>query len=105
MICTLNGSCYTVTVTNAEVNAFARTYPCHGLDLDADYVFQFDARNGDLLEVSALRDGERLEDVTEEEDGGALSALSEDATLTGAEELGLRDVLGIRFGLDAVYAL
>ena len=104
MICTLEGTSYSVTVTSAEVISFAATWPCHGLDLDSEYVFQFDARNGDLVEVSALRDGIRLDDVTEDEDGSALGALCDDACLTGAEELGLRDVLGIRFGQEIAFA-
>lgn len=104
MISTLEGSCFSVTVTNAEVNSFAATWPCHNLDLDSEYVFQFDARNGDLIDLSALRDGVALDDVAEHEDGDALRVLSDDACLTGAEELGLRDVLAIRFGQDAVFA-
>lgn len=104
MISTLERTSFSVTVTNAEVNSFAATWPCHGLDLDSEYVFQFDARNGDLIEVSALRNGVTPDDITENEDGQALGVLCDDACLTGADELGLRDVLAIRFGADAVFA-
>ncbi|NTF17767.1 hypothetical protein G6L37_05090 [Agrobacterium rubi] len=104
MISELFGSVYTVTVTSADVNTFAASFPCHGLDLDAEYVFEFDVRNGDLVAMSALRDGVKLDDVGEDEDGEGLRVLTEDAGLTGAEHLGLRDVLLIRFGQEAAYA-
>lgn len=98
MICTLEGTTYTVLVTNKEVCEFAATWPCHGFDTDAEYQFQFDARNGDLIDIAALRDGINEDQIGEDEDGGWLAALSEDATLTGAEQLGLTDVIAIRYG-------
>lgn len=102
MISTLEGITYTVLVTNKELNDFASSFPCHGLDLDSEYLFEFDARNGDLVDITVLRDGVRPDAVREEEDREGLRALSEDATLTGAEELGLRDVIAIRYGQDAL---
>lgn len=102
MISTLEGSTYSVLVTNGKLNEFAATFPCHGLDLDSEYLFQFDSRNGDLVDVTVLRDGERPDDVSEQEDGAALRVLSEDAGLTGAEQLGLRDVIAIRYGEPAL---
>jgi hypothetical protein len=97
MDCTLNGTTYEVLVTNAELITFAQSFPCHGLDLDSEYVFQFDSKNGDLVDLSVLRDGVRPESVSEEEDGEGLRCLSEDAGLAGAEQLGLQDVIAIRF--------
>ncbi len=102
MISTLEGSTYSVLVTNRKLNEFAAAFPCNGLDLESEYLFQFDARNGDLVEVTALRDGERPDDISEQEDGEALRVLSEDAGLTGAEQLGLRDVIAIRYGEAAL---
>jgi hypothetical protein len=102
MISTLEGRHFSVLVTNQEVNEFARNFPCHGLDLDAEYLFQFDVRNGDLVDITVLRDGEIPESPREDEDTEGLRVLSEDATLVGAEELGLRDVIGLRFGHEAL---
>lgn len=93
----LKGGYYEVLVTNADLIKFADQFPCHGLDLDAEYVFLFDARNGDLVEMSALRDGMIPDCVTEEENGAGLVALGEDAGLTGAEQLGLQDVLAMKY--------
>ncbi len=104
MISTLSGVNYSVLVSNLEVIDFAASWPCHGLDLDAEYLFDFDSRNGDLVDVTVLRDGMRPDKTRDDEDGEALRALSEDAGLTGAEELGLRDILLIRFG-EAAMAL
>jgi hypothetical protein len=104
MICTLQGATYSVLVPNDEVIKFAATWPCHGLDLDSEYLFDFDARNGDIVGTTVLRDGMRPDSVHDDEDGEALRALSEDAGLTGAEKLGLPDVIGMRFG-EAAMAL
>jgi hypothetical protein len=77
--------------------AFARRWPCHNFDLDAEYVFEFDANNGDLVDVDKYIDGKYT--VPEEtEDGPEFVALSEDACEFGARELGLSSVLEIRFG-------
>jgi hypothetical protein len=97
MICELHGSVYTVLVTNAEVCEFARSWPANRLDTDGEYIFQFDARNGDLVDVSAMTDEGIARDILEDEDGDWLAALSNDATLVGAEALGLIDVVAIRY--------
>jgi hypothetical protein len=102
MISTLQGVTYSVLVTNEEVIKFASSWPCHGLDLDAEYLFDFDARNGDIADITVLRSGLRPDTVQGDEDGEALRVLSEDAALTGAEELELRDVIFIRFGEPAL---
>ena len=93
----LTGSVYTVTVTSAEVSAFAESWPGFHGDTGADYVFEFDARNGDLVDVAAYRGSGGLESISEEEDGQWLSALSDDACLAGADAFSLDDVLAIRF--------
>lgn len=98
MISSLSGSSYTVLITNREVREFSRAWPCNGLDTDAEYRFEFDARNGDLIDLCAMRDGITEDRISEEEDGSWMAALSEDATLVGAEALGLREVVAIRFG-------
>lgn len=98
MIATLEGSIYTVTATNRDVCDFAATWPCHGLDTDCEYVFQFSASTGDIVDVNAIRDSGQLEATAENEDGEALKALSEEAGRYGAEQLGLQDVLSIRYG-------
>lgn len=98
MISELHETVYTVHVTNAEVCAFARSWPCHNLDTDGEYLFEFDRRNGDLVAVDAVTPDGGLRQIAEEEDGGWLSALCDDAMLEGAEDLGLSDVIAIRYG-------
>lgn len=102
MISTLEGNTYKVVVTNRELNEFAASFPCHGLNLDSEYSFEFDTRNGDLVDITVLRDRGVPDTIHEGEDGEALRVLAEDATLAGAEFLGLRDVIAIRFGQDAM---
>lgn len=65
------GSAYNVSVSSAEVYAFARRWPCAGFP-GQGVTFQFDARNGDLLDMwpNGWDDGA---------DGSAVLALSEDA--------------------------
>jgi len=89
----LAGSCYTVTAEPEDVASFTATWPCSGLDPDCSYRFEFSASNGDLVDVTASRDGKPVD----HEDGSALVALSEDAGRFGAEQLGLEDVLAIRW--------
>lgn len=92
----LEGSSYTVIVPIDEVLAFARQWPGHNFDLDAEYVFQFSSKNGDLVDVGKLVDGKYA--VPEDtEDGPEHVALSEAAGEFGARELNLTDVLAIRF--------
>lgn len=93
----LNGSTYTVTATSKDVCDFAAAWPCHGLDTDSEYVFEFSSANGDLVDLNALRAG-RLESLKDGEDGAALAALSEDACRAGAEQLGLNEIIAVHFG-------
>lgn len=73
-----NGSFFSVTVLRREVISFKRRWPCSGLR-DMAYTFQFDKRNGDLIDTT----------VGETDDGGAASALSQDARDYGAYKLGV----------------
>ena len=88
-------SSYTVVVDVEDVRAFAASWPCSGLDTDASYGFTFSSGNGDLVDTEMTVDGRTTD--TSGSDGPALAALSEDAGLFGARELGLEDVLAIRY--------
>lgn len=80
-----NGIYYSVLVSEREVENFARRWPCFG-NVRA-YWFQFDKRNGDLIDTDANE---------EDADGAGIVALAEDAMLYGARRLRLFDVLAIR---------
>lgn len=62
-----NGCFHSVTVSKAEVLAFKDTWPCSGLP-ERSIWFQFDKRNGDLVDIRPLS-----------YDGPDLAALAEDA--------------------------
>ncbi len=66
-----NGCFVTVTVTRREVSDFARSWPCSGLR-DKPITFQFDKRNGDLVDTN---DDRQQPDA----DNSAIAALSQDA--------------------------
>lgn len=70
------GAWYRVTVSEFEVDAFNRRWPCSGLS--GRYSFTFDKANGDLVDMSGKGDGP--EHV----------ALSEDAQKYGAKRLGVK---------------
>ena len=57
-----------VIVSRGEVQEFNRTWPCSELQNNRAYWFEFDT-NGDLIDT----------DVPEQDDGGAATALSQDA--------------------------
>ena len=76
-----NGIFYTVTVSSREVEDFADTWPCSGLEFKP-VTFQFDKRNGDLVDSNYDRHHPSA-------DGGALFALSQDAQAYGAKRLKL----------------
>jgi len=63
-----NGCFHSVTVSRAEVEAFKDTWPCSGLP-ERSIWFQFDKRNGDLVDMRGVGDY----------DGPDLLALSQDA--------------------------
>lgn len=96
MEATLNGTVYTVLVSNAEVCDFASQWPGHHFDTDAEYIFEFEVRNSDLVDLNAVRDGVAVP-TEEDEDGPEFVAMSEDAGKFGAETLNLEDVIAIRY--------
>lgn len=94
MRASLSGSYYTVVAGTDDIRGLAEQWPCHGLNLDAEYAFEFSAKNGDLVDVTATEDGKPFD---ADDDGGALAALCDDAGRFGAEHLALDDVLAIRY--------
>lgn len=67
-----NGCFYSVTVSAREVEDFAERWPCSGLPFKAIW-FQFDKRNGDLVDMRPSNWEERGAD------GAAVLALADDA--------------------------
>jgi len=74
-----------VMVTSGGIARFAAKWPCSGMRFDDDIAvqFEFDKRNGDLIDIQwfdCSDDAESL-DITEPEgvNGEALLALSQDA--------------------------
>jgi hypothetical protein len=66
-----NGAFYSVSVSAAELRDFAACWPCSGMrGASRGMAFQFDKRNGDLVDIDGERAGY---------DEGAVVALSEDA--------------------------
>lgn len=63
-----NGCFVTVQCSAGDVQKFMSRWPCSGLQGKA-VTFEFDKRNGDLVDCSA----------SESQDGSALLALSDDA--------------------------
>lgn len=65
-----NGAFYSVSVGAREIADFADRWPCSGLRSLRSVWFQFDRRNGDLVDLKA---------TGPYEDGPAMLALSQDA--------------------------
>lgn len=82
------GSTYRVTVTTAEVVAFAATWPCSALR-HKPVTFEFSATTGDMVDSDDARQHPGA-------DGSALLALADDAMIYGAKRAGLRGVLELR---------
>lgn len=78
-----NGSLYLVTVSRNEVSAFARRWPCCNLP-DSSITFQFDKRNGDLVDITPYR-------IADKVDGPEALALADDAQTYGRARLRLTD--------------
>src|SRR5262245_35488043 len=76
-----NGSFYSVSVSRSEVETFKDRWPCSGLP-DRGVTFQFDKRNGDLVDITPYRYAHLF-------DGDAALALCEDAQTYGRKKLGL----------------
>ena len=70
-------SVFRVQVSTREVEDFKRHWPCSGLP-DCAVTFEFDKRNGDLVDLICRR----------EFDGSAALALSEDAYTYGHVRVG-----------------
>jgi len=68
-----NGSFYSVSVSSSEIESFNRRWPCS--ILRGRYWFQFDKRNGDLVDMTGYGDGPEV------------LALSQDAQKFGMERL------------------
>lgn len=77
------GSLYSVSVSGAMVREWIQRWPASGLHGLKGVTFEFDKRNGDLVDVR-YRNGN-----AEKWDGPALVALSEDAQAVGRKRLGL----------------
>lgn len=76
-----NGSYFTVTVTRREIEAFAARWPCSGMRSPRRALtFQFEKRNGDLVDLTGEAPGY---------DEGAVSALADHAKEYGRRRLGI----------------
>lgn len=73
-----NGIFFTVACSETDVSDFARKWPCFGNV--RSYWFQFDKRNGDLVDTNH-EDGET--------DGSGICALADAAKAYGAKRLRL----------------
>ena len=71
-----NGCFFTVSCSRAEVETFASRWPCFGER--KPLWFQFDKRNGDLIDTNQIEG---------EQDGNGVLALCDDAKRYGAKRL------------------
>ena len=87
MLAHSQGGFITVRVSGEETNAFRRRFPCSGIPQSSSFEFEFDSRNGDLVNITmwlnpegvyADYHGEYVD--SSEYDGSGLLALSLDAT-------------------------
>ena len=77
-----NGCFFSVQCDRFDVMAFKEQWPCNGMP-DSPIWFQFDKRNGDLVDMKPSNWEERGAD------GSAMVALSEDAQNYGIKRLKL----------------
>ena len=80
-----NGCFYSVAVSADEVSAFKASWPCSGMPSQRGIWFQFDKRNGDLVDMKPNNWEERGAD------GSAMLALASDAQEYGKRRLQLED--------------
>lgn len=80
-----NGSFFTVCASCDDVERFAERWPCSGFRYGDSVAFQFDKRNGDLVDMIYRNGGRRADDARV--DGGAMLALSHDCQAYGAKRL------------------
>lgn len=79
-----NGCFYSVQLSTADVENFKDQWPCNGMPSRPIW-FQFDKRNGDLVDMRPANWEERGAD------GSAMLALAEDAQNYGKKMLGTHD--------------
>ena len=77
-----NGCFFTVLCSESDVDAFADRWPCFGTR--KTLWFQWDKRNGDLVDTNQI-DGEQ--------DGAGVLALSDDAKAYGVRRLKIRNLI------------
>lgn len=70
------------TLRYDSIEAFKRSWPCHGLPDNLHSVSAEFATNGDLIDLEAYDDNEKLLD-THDFDGPALKALVDDCQIKG----------------------
>ncbi len=78
-----NGRYYTVSVSKREVEAFKRRWPCSELP-DKSIAFQFDKRNGDLVDISLDVDGPDVLALSEDAQAYGESAVSASSPISDA---------------------
>ena len=76
-----NGCFFTVLCTKSDVQAFSAQWPCFGNV--RSYWFQFDKRNGDLVDTNQIEG---------EQDGAGVLALAQDAQAYGVRRLKIRNL-------------
>ena len=79
-----NGCLYSTQCTSRDVDKFKSQWTCNGMPTAAIW-FQFDKRNGDLVDMKPSNWEERGAD------GSAMVALSQDAQTYAKRKLGLPD--------------
>jgi hypothetical protein len=98
---------YSVVAHEDDVEAVRRRWPGADIPEGRSYRFEFSARKGDLLEVTRYVWGEPdhgpfmvgSDEEGIEVDGPAELAVSEEAGRFGAENLGLDDLIALRYPL------
>jgi hypothetical protein len=83
----LHGTSFTATLEPAEVNEWALAWPCFGRT-PRPLVAQYDARNGDLIDL----------DGDDGLDGAGMAALLEDVNLSAMLRLKLDSAISLHFG-------
>lgn len=73
------------TLNREAIDAFKRSWPCHGLPDNLDLLVACFAPNGDLVDYEASDEDDRRLDLSEY-DGGALVALIDDAKAVASDK-------------------
>ena len=78
MLVTKQAGWVLVRVTGDDTTEFNHSWPCSNIPNGTDILFELDARNGDLVNITMhLEDGQYVDSA--DYDGAALLALSHDA--------------------------